>query len=189
MKASLFFIGIVVACTACSDPTNPPPNADADVICPELGVELGKNTPQGFVPFHDGQTIGVLLGFQGFRFIDGAAKLTGIVDATEFAFFRFQVTFQNHSPSVQDLAAPITKNADGTHRAESVQIFFNDIPMAELLDENPRIDAHVKIGECSAKQTLSVRLEDAGSCADLQDPNASGACGDSLDAGLGEAGP
>jgi|GEM_PF-3074211 len=182
MKTSLLALGFL-AVTGCSTTPDPPPNTDkpdADAPC-STQLELGKNTAQGFVPFENDQTVGVLLGFQGFRFIEGAARLTHA--NTEFAFFRFQITFKDHSPLVQDRAAMVTPLPDGTQLAENVQIFFNDIPMAELLEEYPRIDAAVTAGTCTGKQTLSVRLSDAGTCDDLTQggsmfPDGGGPCAD-----------
>lgn len=187
MKPCLLFVGFCLL-AGCSSPTTPAPLSDAGPECPAIGLALGEKTPNGFMPFSDGQTVGVVLGFQGFRFIDGAARLTGADPQSDLGLFRFQISFQAHDPIVQDRAVPLVLGPDGALWAEGVQIFFNDIPMAELLDEFPRLDAIVKVDGCPGSQSLSLHLKDGGDCADLA-PDGGGACGDPTDAGLGDAGP
>ncbi len=191
LSLSLF---VVTGCSAPSSPLPAPSAPEAGMLCPEIGLELGTNTQAGSVALNDGQTVGVVLGFQGFRFLDGAAKLTGADPKEDYALFRVQVTFQNHNPTIQERMTLLTDGPDGTRVAESVQIFFNDIPMAELLDEYPPVDAEVTVGHCTGKQTLHLYLVEGGSCADMAQqgtmfPDGGGPCGDPSDGGLGDAGP
>ncbi|MBK9265255.1 MAG: hypothetical protein IPM54_36415 [Polyangiaceae bacterium] len=183
MKKCLLALGFwsLAGCTAPPErPNGGKDEPDAGAPC-FIGLEMGQVADESFLPFQDDQMVDVVLGFQGFRFIEGAARITG-TDA-EFVSFRFHVTFQDHSPIVQDRIAFMTSLPTGARLAENVQIFFNDIPMTELLDEHPRLDATATAGNCTGKQTLSLRLGDGGTCDDLTEggtlfPDGGGPCAD-----------
>lgn len=161
---SQLVLGAVQLClaAACSpapdtEPPKPPPDASACVF----ELLLGQFGSDGFHPYHDGDTGYVTRGFQGFRFIDAAALLSGI--ELNAAVFRMRVRVEGHEPAQQDTSSGLIKGADGTLLAEHLMIFFNDLPMPELVGHKADIEIHVNTPACGAEFQVSLLLAE-GEC-------------------------
>lgn len=153
--------GAMIAC-GCS----PGPDAEAPDAGQEAGVcaaelLLGQLGNSGFIPYQDGDTAYVTRGFQGFRFIDAAARLTGM--DLPAAIFRMRVTVEGHEPNAQDTSSGLTQAADGALFAEHVMIFFNDLPMPELIGRKTDLEVRVKSADCNADFAVQVILQQ-GEC-------------------------
>ncbi len=155
---------------ACTDDA-PPDEPDAGPPC---GFELAWGRPVDgvFTPYADGDEAGVVLGFQGFRFIDSSARL-GQIDAPS-AVFRFQVEVDGQAPMTQDAAAELVPGADGARYADHLQIFFNDIAMPELLGRSAAVRARATAAGCTAADAATVTLVNGG----CQDASGGTSCGD-----------
>lgn len=138
----------------------PPETTPTTTATCHFDLTLGRVSESGFIPFADGDEAGVVLGFQGFRFIDAAAVLDG-PSATDAAF-RVRATADGHEPVTSDAHASLTPMENGESMAEHVQIFFNDIPMAELLGRTCKLEVRATVAGCTGEDDVSVVLGDGG---------------------------
>ncbi len=125
----------------------------------DLEVAIGQVTEAGFVPFADGDEAGVVLGFQGFRFIDAAVRLEGVT--LDHATLKIRSTIEGHSPLTTALVAPLTAAGSGAI-AEHVQLFFNDIPMAEMLGRDCKLEVQATAADCTGTGVVTVTLAEGG---------------------------
>ncbi|HQY60142.1 MAG: hypothetical protein IPF92_16745 [Myxococcales bacterium] len=160
---------LLLAC-ACTGGGGLAPDADApdaDACVRPLELSWGRREGAGFTPFRDGDPGKITLGFQGFRFIDGVARLGGT--QAKAASFRLQVTVDGHRPSTQDVGRiDLVAGPDGALYAEPLQLFFNDTPLPELLGRNAAVVLRASTpaaggsGACSAQQSMKLALERGG---------------------------
>lgn len=123
----------------------------------ELDIQWGLRKDGAFVALADGDAAPVTLGFQGFRFVDGVARVEG-TDATQ-ARFRFDAEVDGQSPVTQEAGVfDLTQGDDGAKYAESVQLFFNDTPMPQLLGRTCQTRVTATVGPCKAVLVVDVVL-------------------------------
>lgn len=172
----------ILACAGCgTSPAESPPEPQDAGPC-AFDFALGSITQGGFESFEPGDKAPVVLGFQGFRFIDAAGRLAGI-DANG-ADFRLRVTVAGHDPITQDSASTLVAGENDALVAEHVQIFFNDMPMVELIGRSASIEARAKVGDCTGDFAVTIALEEGG-CMPADDAGAAEDGGDPCaDAGL-----
>lgn len=158
MRVSLLALALL-GCTG-SDPVAKP---DASAPC-AAQLEWGRNVNGTFTPFRDGDRAQITLGFQGFRFIDGIARIRGV--GRSDPMFVLQATLDGQEPSVQ-YAGPFASRAgeDGAVYVDALQIFFNDVPMPELLGKSVQILVTSDVAGCTARTSARVVLE-RGGCMD-----------------------
>jgi hypothetical protein len=152
---------LVAACGGPSTEPEPVPTCEA-----AIEVDWGFDD-QGFVPFDDGDFCELTLGFQGFRYVDSVVRLAGS-DASEAVLsFRIEVEGQEaySQKAVQDLSA----GPDGSLLAEDVLVFFNDIPVPELIGQQTTISLHVEAAVCEANDSTMVTLVDDEDCVQAPD--------------------
>ena len=125
-------------------------------------VAWGRRVNGAFVAFADGDSAEVIRGFQGFRFIDGVAQVSGASAAQ--GIFTFQVTVDGHDPSTQSVGRlDLVAGPNGTLEANALQLFFNDIPMPELIGRSADVVLVANVAGCSAQAHAKVKLT-TGSC-------------------------
>lgn len=156
----ILLLASIAACVGCGPSGDGPPPSPQDAGPCAFDLALGSVGPSGFEPFEPGDKAFVVLGFQGFRFIDAAGRLTGI--EAKGAVFRLRVTVDGHDSMTQDSASELASDEDGGLVAEHVQIFFNDMPMAELVGRSVSIEARAKVGDCAGDFATTVVLEEGG---------------------------
>ncbi len=150
---------------------NPP---DGGTGC-EIEVEWGRVVSQTFLAYKDGDRVEITLGFQGFRFISSAARLRG-TDASR-ASFQFDVEVEGESPYAQPGGTvDLRSSGDGSSMSEEILVFFNDIPMAQLVGRSARIATTARADRCSGRSEVSVVLVDEDRC--IQDADGGRSCGD-----------
>lgn len=153
---------LVSGCGEGSGEADAGPDASADAACARP-LELGWGRREGgaFVPYRDGEAGKVTLGFQGFRFIDGVARLSGT--EAKAATFRLQVTVEGQPPSSQELGKiDLLPGPDGALYAEPLQLFFNDVPLPEIVGRPATVIVRATVAPCTAQQTVRLTLERGG---------------------------
>jgi len=129
-----------------------------------LQLEWGRMQSGTFVAFKDGDTAEITLGFQGFRFIDSVARIRSGRGSS--ATFKLQSTVEGGSPRSQD-AGPFdgTIGADGALYVSNVQLFFNDLPLPDLLGKKVAVIVVANAGGCTGRANAQVALV-RGGCMD-----------------------
>lgn len=172
--AAALVLVLAPACASSSAPPPPPGSEDGGACA--LTITLGRLDAAGFSRLDEGDDVDVILGFQGFRFVDLAARFEG-TSATSAAL-KIQATIEGRSPQTQAQGLRLSTDAGGARLADHVQIFFNDVPEAELFDRAVALALHATAEGCGADQALALTLRDGGTCADIVD-----AGGSTLDGG------
>jgi hypothetical protein len=145
-----------------------PGGSDApDAMVCELGVAWGPRRSPGFAPFLDGDTAEITRGFQGFRYIDSTLRITGTVDAEGEVWFQIEVDQREPYAQRGRIEFPRAE-ADGARYAD-VLVFFNDIPIAELVGRSARVTARLASGACEAVHAATVTLADDEECVEQAD--------------------
>lgn len=143
----------------CTDPPAPP---DAAPVCTgKLTAQWGQRVGPDFMAFHDGDDAPITFGFQGFRFVASVARLEGVGATT--GTFIFQVTLDGHDPSTQNAGRVDLKvGPDGALYADGLQLFFNDIPVVDVLGRNATVVLVAQAAGCTAQSTVRVKLVRGG---------------------------
>ena len=173
MRESLIVLGMCLA--ACSDPGASPdaPECAAD-------IEWGKNVAGVYQAFRDNDEAEITLGFQGFRYVQSVMRVAGV--ASDSASFQFQISVDGQATYVQPAAnALLEAGQDGARYSHDVLVFFNDIPMPDLVGRATTVLARGVVSGCRGVYTATVRLVDNSNCVDQPDGGSS--C-QAVDAGL-----
>lgn len=154
---------VLLLATACSAPA---PAADAGPDC-TVALAWGHRVGGEFVPFEDGDEAEITLGFQGFRYIWSAARVSDT--SASGAVFDFHVEVSGHAPySQMGVGVPMTAGPQGRY-ADQLLVFFNDIPLPEMVGRDATIVTRVTADGCRGDDRATVRLVDRDDCIDEQD--------------------
>jgi uncharacterized protein with FMN-binding domain len=161
IRSALLFTVVMPLVVGCSAPEEHS-TADAAPVCTStMELEWGRMVDGVYTPFHDGDTAEIVVGFQGFRFIDAIARIRGV--QTKQATFTFEATLDGHEKMVQDAGSFDAKQEpDGALYVHSLQLFFNDVPMPELLGQQVTVVVNGKAAGCSASTGARVSLARGG---------------------------
>lgn len=151
---------VLVGCTG-GEPSAP---VDSGPPC-SVEVEWGRMQSGTFVAFHDGDTAEIVLGFQGFRFIDSVARIRSA--RAKSAWFKLQSTVEGSAPKATEVG-PFegTIGDDGALYVPNVQLFFNDLPMADLLGKHVSVIVVATVGGCAGRATANNLSLVRGGCMD-----------------------
>jgi hypothetical protein len=148
-----------------------PPNPIPDAGPCTLEIQWGREPNCVFAPFVNAQKAEMTLGFQGFRFVESAVRLTGASEPS--AKLTFELAIEGQSSAVQPAGTlDLRAGNDGALYAHEVLLFLNDVPLAELIGKHADITLGATVGSCHATHQVSIVLVD-------EDPSIQGA-----DAGL-----
>jgi len=172
----MLVIGSLALTVAGCPKSNPATDAAPDCSVP---FEWGHRIAGDFVPFQNGDEAEITLGFQGFRYILSTA-VVGDTNA-DMASFVFQIEVDGH-PSYNQTGrdTPMVVGSDGKY-VDDLLVFFNDIPLPEILGRDVTIVASATAGGCRGVDSVSLKLVDNDDCIDQQD---GGVGCSSTDAGL-----
>lgn len=134
----------------------------------ELEVSWGPRRAGEFRPFVDGDRAEITLGFQGFRYIMSSLRFDA--DHPDDADVWFQVQVAGHEPYAlrQRMTLP-AEEPDGWRYRDDVLVFFNDIPIPDLIDQEAAIVIRAEAGGCEGLHGATVRLADDDGCVEQAD--------------------
>ncbi len=144
-----------------------PPSADAQdtspgplPACPETGSLYVLDSELVRGPVTPGAPLGVILGFQGFQFaqlglvspvpLDNPVRVSVFVDSGD------KLALHSLSPALRP-----TK-VDGRWETPSVLVFFNDVPLAELVGLRATLTLRADAGDCALSASEDVVLTTGG---------------------------
>lgn len=152
-------LGLTLVASACTG--SHPQEVPEDTAPCYFTIEWGERAGGAFVPFHDGAEAGVILGFQGFRYLQTSVRLQGT--SASDAFVRFQVTLDGHPTSAQEAGRfHLVTGDDGALYADAVQLFFNDVPMPEIVGHSAEVIVIGTAGKCTGKTSVTLKLVTGG---------------------------
>ena len=166
MKRLLILCAISL-CFGCSndDPADNKP--DAGPSC-NYTLNWGHRSPGGaFEPFKDGDDAEITLGFQGFRYIRSALELKDVKAPS--ATYSARIVVDGQTPySLADTPVKVSEEG-GALFADEVLVFFNDIPIAEIVAKNAEITVTAKAAGCVGSTKRTVTLRDGENCVQQED--------------------
>ena len=126
-------------------------------------IEWGRRLGAAVVTFHDGDRAEVTLGFQGWRFINSAARLTST--NAEHASFAYDVDLEGVMPYHQGGGiSALHPGPDGALYAENLPIFLNDLPLCQLVGRRATVRTTATLGSCVAQTQATVVLTHGMAC-------------------------
>lgn len=164
-RLSILFATLV--CFGCSNDDPAEKKPDAGPSC-NYTLSWGYRTPSGaFQPFKDGDDAEITLGFQGFRYIQSALALENV--KAQSATYSARIVVEGQTPySLSDTPVKVTEEG-GALIADEVLVFFNDIPIAEIVAKNAEITVTAKAAGCIGSTKTTVTLRDDENCVQQED--------------------
>jgi len=167
MKRLLFVLALTW-CLGCSndDPAQSEPS-DAGPSCTFTLTWGHRDGGGAFVPFTDGDDAEITLGFQGFRYIQSVLKLEN-VKATS-ASHSARIVVEDQAPySLSDTPVKVHEEG-GALFSDEVLVFFNDLPIADIVGKSAEITLTAKAAKCIGSTKTQVTLRDDLSCVQQED--------------------
>ncbi|MBI3201033.1 MAG: hypothetical protein HYZ29_05765 [Myxococcales bacterium] len=160
----LFTLALSVGCSN-DDPAES--KADAGPSC-TFPLTWGQLNAQGdFTPFKNGDSAEITLGFQGFRYIQSVLKLDEV--KAQSATHSARIVVEGQTPySLSDTPVKVADQG-GTLYSEEVLVFFNDLPIAEIVGKSAEITLTAKAGGCVGSTKTTVTLRDDLDCVQQED--------------------
>lgn len=138
----------------------PPPDGPVLVLpdCPEPGHLSGYGAGDALVPLEPRSPLAIVIGFQGFQMARVSLRTLSPLRAGRAVETRVEVAGM---PAVSGHNAEIASHAvAGGYQSDEVDLFFNDVPLSELVGLEARIDVRAATEDCRSVASLQVTLED-----------------------------
>jgi hypothetical protein len=155
-RAAAIALALLPACLSSS--TSDGSGADACAAA----LVAGHGGAAAFVPYADGDSAEIVLGFQGFLFLDLTLRVGGI-EATE-ARVTAQADIEGLATSWINQTMPLAEGPGPERYAEELLLFFNTSSLADLLGRRGTFTFGIDEGGCRASERLDLVLVDLESC-------------------------
>jgi hypothetical protein len=134
----------------------------------DVDIEWGYVTDTGdFIAYSDDDDAEIVLGFQGFRYINSVVE---IIDTTATqATAQFQIDVDGHATYGQPGGPLTTTTSPRGVYVNDLLVFFNDIPMPELVGRTCTIIARATADGCVGTYSARVTLVDDENCTEGPD--------------------
>lgn len=163
----LLLVFTLASAVGCSNDDPAESKADAGPSC-TFPLSWGHLSDKGdFTPFASGDDAEITLGFQGFRYIQSVLKLDEVkaTSATHSA----RIVVEGQAPySLSDTPVKVADQG-GTLYSEEVLVFFNDLPIADIVGKSAEITINAKAGGCLGTTKTTVTLRDDLNCVQQED--------------------
>jgi hypothetical protein len=158
------YLAVALSTWACSG--DPPPVTDAGPTCDTvLELDWGYRDSGDFIAFDDGDKAEITLGFQGFRYIISTVRVR---TTAALATLSFRIDVDGHDAYSQASVEELADGPDGQRHADELLVFFNDIPLPEIIGRNALISLHGEADGCEGNHAAEVMLVDEVSCIQLE---------------------
>jgi hypothetical protein len=167
-------LSILLAGCPDDDPGRPD-GGDAAVEPCTMEATLGTGGQGGdFARLAEGVDAEVILGYQGFRFIQTILEVSGVGSTQVNASFTISV--EGQVPYPQWVRTDVEQVGDGAAYSDPVSIYFNDIPYAQIVGKRCDIAVEVFHPGCSDTFSVGVVLVDEDPCIQGADDVETGGC-------------
>ena len=171
-----------LVCAGCPGTENTHADAGADAAPCDLSVSLGVGgRGSDFVPLHDGDVGEVIVGYQGFIFIQTILRIEGVTDGQVLA--PFMVELEGHEPYADNKRVEMIDGGDGAGYSAPLSLYFNDFPLPDVVGSQCRLSVTVTRQGCSGGVGVDLILRDEDPCIHTVDDPSHTGCGSS-DAGV-----
>jgi hypothetical protein len=189
---------LVLAALLAGCPESPgpgPTDAGPDAPC-DLAVTLGVGgRGESFVPLEDGDVAEVIVGYQGFIFLQVILEVEGLASGQVLA--PFTITLDGREPYGDNKRVDLEDGGDGAAYSAPLSLYFNDFPLPDVVGKGCRLAVTVDRQGCTGSFGVDLQLRDEDPCIHtVDDPEQTG-CGEQdgglpydggADAGAGDAG-
>lgn len=186
--ATVLLVGLALALAGCPGPV-PDPRGDAglDAGPCEMTARLGVGGRGAeFVPLGDGDVGEVIVGYQGFIFIQAILELTGAPAGQVLA--PFTISLEGHDPYADNKRVDVTEGGEGAVYSAPLSIYFNDFPLPDVVGKACDVRVSVAHGDCQASDDVRLTLRDEDPCIHtVDDPDHTGC--NAGDGGADDPGP
>lgn len=183
MRACL--LGVAAILAGCPDAPGPgPSDAGPDAPC-DIGVSLGVGgRGANFVPLEDGDVAEVIVGYQGFIFLQIILRAEGLPPGQVLA--PFTISLDGHEPYGDDKRVDVADGGDGAVYSAPLSIYLNDFPLPDIVGRTCRLAVSVYQQGCRAQFGVDLELRDEDPCIHtVDDPEHTGCTSPDADAGPG----
>lgn len=164
MRTTLFILMTVLLSSACpGDPVAP------DATPCAMDVEWGPTRTTAFQPFSDGERAQLTLGFQGFQYVSSTVRMA-TENTSERGKVKFQISVEGQEIyTTNQFIEVLAEEGDGWRYADNILVYFNDIPLSELIGKEATISAQASVENCQESYTASVTIVDDDNCIEQPD--------------------
>jgi hypothetical protein len=169
---------LLVLCGAlagCPGPeAEPSGDGGADAAACAMTARLGVGGRGAeFVPLEDGDAGEVIVGYQGFIFIQTILELSGAPAGQVLA--PFTISLEGHDPYADNKRVDVTDGGDGAVYSAPLSIYFNDFPLPDVVGKECTLRVSITQGDCRAADDVSLSLRDEDPCIHtVDDPDHTG---------------
>lgn len=148
----------------------PAPDAGPDAAPCPMELQWGPRRVTAFRPFVDGDRAEITLGFQGFRYISSTLRAELTEEPTPEDRMWAQIAVDGHEVFTITAALGMSqREGDGARYADDVLVFFNDIPIPQLVGREADIEIRALVGGCAGSHRARVTLADDDNCIEQSD--------------------
>lgn len=157
-------LSIALCLTACGTGSSAP-----DATPCSLELDWGPLRNGDFQVYGDGDKAELTAGFQGFRYIKSTIRTTSPESpALGKIFFQVEVEGQE-TYSLGEVSEVPELEADNARYFDDVLVFFNDVPIAELIGRKVKVTTRLTLNNCVGTQTSEIVLADDDQCVEQED--------------------
>jgi hypothetical protein len=151
----------------CGGGGEPMGKKDAAADSCKLELSLGRNEAGRFVELASGDTVELVLGFQGIQMLQLSLGVSGTrADATDVvAHIAFDAIGQ--SLDQRDRGLDLVDDGAGARRVEDYIVFVNDVAAAAAIGTAARVELIARIGDCQGTLVRELVLRDDDACVDF----------------------
>lgn len=175
-SAPVFFvIAVTGALSGCpEDPDDAPADAAADGAACDLAVSLGTGGHgDRFVPLADDDVAEVIVGYQGFIFIQTILKIEAIPAGQVLA--PFTIHLEGHDPYGDNKRVDLTDGGDGAVYSAPLSLYFNDFPLPDVVGKRCQVAVTVDRQGCTGHFSADLDLRNDDPCIHfVDDPEQTG---------------
>jgi len=161
--SSVIFAGVAVLAAGCPDSPGPAPSdAGPDAPC-DLAVALGVGgRGADFDRLEDGDVAEVIVGYQGFIFLQVILEVRGIAAGQVLA--PFTISLDGHEPYGDNKRVDLADEGGGAAYSAPLSLYFNDFPLPDVVGKNCRVDVTVDAQGCTGHFGVDLELRDEDPC-------------------------
>jgi hypothetical protein len=166
---------LAVSFAGCPSGDDAPSDAGPDAAPCELVVTLGTGGPaERFVPFSAHDVAEVIVGYQGFIFIQTILAIEPVPAGQVIA--PFTLVMDGREPFGETKRVDLTDGDDGSAYSPPLTLYFNDFPLPELVGQRLRVDVQIDRDGCSGRFATELELRDDNPCIHVVDDPEETAC-------------
>jgi hypothetical protein len=166
MKRLAFALALALT-FGCSPDDPEKKDPDAGPSCNYTLTWGQRPTGDAFTPFKDGDKAEITLGFQGFRYVLSTLRLENVKAAS--ASHSARIVVEGQAPYTLADTPVKVHDEGGVLYSDDVLVFFNDLPIADIVGKQAEITLTAKAGGCIGSTKVTVLLRDDESCVQQED--------------------